>query len=71
MGNFFSDADIPKLSENQAKFCEEDLTEKDLYNYLKCTQKGKYRGNDGLTKKFYFTQRMLIIQPFSYRILFL
>ena len=55
MGNFFSGADIPKLSENQAKFCEEDLTEKDLYNYLKCTQKGKYRGNDGLTKKFYFT----------------
>ena len=30
MGNFFSDVDIPKLSENQVKLCEENLTEKDL-----------------------------------------
>ena len=27
---FFSDADTPKLSENQAKLCEESLTKKDL-----------------------------------------
>ena len=27
---FFSDVDIPKLSENQVKICEENLTEKDL-----------------------------------------
>ena len=30
MKNFFSDVDIPKLSENQVKLCEENLTEKDL-----------------------------------------
>ena len=28
MRNFFSDVDIPKLSENQVKICEESLTEK-------------------------------------------
>ena len=30
MENFFSDVDIPKLSENQIKLCEENLTEKDF-----------------------------------------
>ena len=38
MGKFFSDADIPKLSETQAKLCEEGLNEKDLYNSLKSLQ---------------------------------
>ena len=33
---FFSDADTPKLSENQAKLCEESLTEKDLNFFEKC-----------------------------------
>ena len=28
MENFFSDVDIPKLSENQVKLCEKNLTEK-------------------------------------------
>ena len=32
MEKFFSDVDIPELSENQAKLCEENLTKKDLYN---------------------------------------
>ena len=35
METFFSDLDTPKLSENQAKLCGENLTEKDLYNPLK------------------------------------
>ena len=48
--NFFSNFDIPKLSENQAKNCEENLTEKDLYNSLKSMQSKKSPGNDGLTK---------------------
>ena len=52
MGNFFSDVDIPKLSENQVKLCEENLTEKDLYNSLKSMQSDKSPGNDGLTKEF-------------------
>ena len=50
MKNFFSDVDIPKLSENQTKLCEENLTEKDLYNSLKSMQSDKSPGNDGLTK---------------------
>ena len=38
MGKFFIDADFPKLSETQAKLCEEGLNEKDLYNSLKSLQ---------------------------------
>ena len=53
MEKFFSDVDIPKLSENQVKLCEENLTEKDLHNSLKSMQSDKSKGNDGLTKEFY------------------
>ena len=55
MENFFSDVDIPKLSQNQAKLCEENLTETDLYNSLKSMQSDESPGNNGLTKKFYET----------------
>ena len=48
METFFSYVDIPKLSENQAKLCEENLTGKDLYNSLKNMQSDKSPGNDGL-----------------------
>ena len=50
MEKFFSDIDIPKLSKNQVKLCEEDLTEKDLYNLLKSIQSDKSPGNDELAK---------------------
>ena len=52
---FFSDINILKLSENQAKLCEENLTEKDLYNSLKAMQSDKSPGDDKLTKEFYET----------------
>ena len=55
MENFFSDVDIPKLSENQKKLCEKNLTWKYLYNSLKSMQSDKSPGNDGLTKEFYET----------------
>ena len=45
--NVFSDVDVTKLSENQAKICEEDLTKKDS---LKTMQNDKPPGNNGLTK---------------------
>ena len=44
-----SDVDIPKVSENQAKICGEDLTKKDLHKFLKSTQDDKSPGNNGLT----------------------
>ena len=44
-----------KLSEDQVKLCEEDLTEKDLYKSLRSMQNDKSHGNDGLTKEFYET----------------
>ena len=55
MENFFSDVDIPKLSENQAKLCEYDLTEKSLCNSLKSMENDKSPSNDGLTKEFHET----------------
>ena len=47
MESFFSDVDIPKLSENRVKLCEENLTEKDFYNSLKSMQSDKSPGSDG------------------------
>ena len=46
----FSDVDIPELTEYQAKLYEEDLTKKDLYNFLKSMQYGKSSSKDKLTK---------------------
>ena len=53
MEKFFSN--VLKLPENQARFCEETLTEKDLYNSLESMPNCKYPGNGGLTKGFYET----------------
>ena len=53
--DFLNGIDVPKLSENQVKPCEEDLTEKDLYNSLRSMQNDKSPVNDGLTKEFYET----------------
>ena len=55
METFFSGVDIPKLSKNQSKLCEENVTEKDLYNTLKSMQSDKSPGNDGSAKEFYDT----------------
>ena len=42
--------DVPKLSEDQVKIFEEDLTEKDLCRSLRSMQNDKSQGNNGLTK---------------------
>ena len=55
METFFSGVDIPKLSKNQSKLCEENVTAKDLYNSLKSMQSDKSPGNDGSAKEFYDT----------------
>ena len=47
--SFLSHINIPKLSEDKEKLCEE---EKDS---LKTMQNDKFPGNDGLTKKIYET----------------
>ena len=48
--SFLSHINIPKLSEDKRKLCEEDLTEKDLCNSLKSMQNDKSPGNDVLTE---------------------
>ena len=48
--SFLSHINIPKLSEDKRKLCEEDLIEKDLCNSLKSMQNDKSPGKDGLTK---------------------
>ena len=55
MENFLTEVSIQKLFENQEKLCEENLTEKDLYNSFKSMQSNNSPGNDGLTKEFYET----------------
>ena len=53
--NFLRHLNIPKLSEDKSKLCEEDLTEKDLYDSQKSMRNSKSPGNNDLTKEFYET----------------
>ena len=53
--DFLNVTDVPKLSEDQIKLSEEDLTEKDLYKSLRSTQNDKSPKSDGLTNKLYKT----------------
>ena len=41
---------FPKLPEDKSKLCEEDLTEKDLYDSPKSMQNDKSLVNNGSTK---------------------
>ena len=50
---FLNHINIPKFSEGKAKLCEEDLSEKDLYDFLKGLRSDKPPGNGGLTKKLW------------------
>ena len=50
--SFLNQINIPRLSEDKAKLCEKDLTEKDLFDSLKSIQNDRTPGNDGLTKNF-------------------
>ena len=51
--DFLNAIEVPKLSEDQAKFCDKYLIGK--YTFHKSMQNGKSLGNDGLTKDFYET----------------
>ena len=53
--DFLNVIDVLKISEDQVKLCEEDLTKKDLYKSLRSMQNDKSPSNDGLTKEFYKT----------------
>ena len=55
LNNFLSDLSIPSLSETQKQICEEELTEKDIYESMISFDNNKSPGNDGLTKEFYQT----------------
>ena len=48
---FFNDVYISKPSENQSKFCEEDLTELDLYNSLKSMERVKISRQKWMNKR--------------------
>ena len=45
--NYPRHLNIPKLPEDKSKLCEEDLTEKGLYDSLRSMQNDKSPGNDG------------------------
>ena len=52
---FFTNVTTPKLSEEEKEFCETELTIKELFKNLKCFQKNKSPGLDGLTAEFYIS----------------
>ena len=52
---FYSNDDLPKLSEQQKESCEDTLTEQELLATLKTFRKNKSPGIDGLTAEFYLT----------------
>ena len=52
---FLNDLSIPPLSETQKQICEDELTEKDIYESMISFDNNKSPGNDGLTKEFYQT----------------
>ena len=68
MENFFSNVDIPNLSENQKKLCGENSTWKYLYISLKSMQSEKSPGNDGLTREFYETLWTELKEIFVYSV---
>ena len=53
--DFLNVIDASKLSEDQVKLWENDLTENDLYKSLRSMPNNKSPGSDGLTKEFYET----------------
>ena len=55
INHFLNTLDTPKLSAHQIILCDIELTEKDLYDFMKSMKNGKSPGNDGLTKEFYVT----------------
>ena len=55
LNNFLNDLSIPSSSETQKQICEEELTEKDIYESMISFDNNKSPGNDGLTKEFYQT----------------
>ena len=44
---------LPSVTNDQKVVCDNDLTDKELYNALKGMPNSKSPGNDGLTKEFY------------------
>ena len=55
LNNFLRDLSIPSLPETQKQICEEELTEKGIYESMISFDNKKSPGNDGLTKEFYQT----------------
>ena len=52
LNNFLNDMSIPYLSETQKQTCEEELTEKDIYESIISFENNKSPSNDELTKGF-------------------
>ena len=50
---FFRNVTTPKLSEEQKKLCEADLTTNELFKCLKTFRKNKSPGLDGITAEFF------------------
>ena len=66
--SFLSHINIPKLSKDKAKLCDEELTERDLYGSLRSMQNDKSPGSNGLTKENYETYWNELKDSFIYSV---
>ena len=53
--NFLNDITVASRTTEESRSCEENLTEKEIYNSLISLENNKSPDNDGLTKEFYYT----------------
>ena len=51
--HFFQNVNTPKLTEDQKRFCDSEISENELYETLKTFSKSKSPGLDGITAEFY------------------
>ena len=50
--DYLNPIEIPKLTKEQSRKCEGEITEEDFLKALKKMPKNKSPGNDGITKEF-------------------
>ena len=51
--NYFKTLNLPKLTDNESRLCEGELTKRECWEALRTMGNNKSPGNDGLSKEFY------------------
>ena len=51
--NYLKTRNLPKLTDNESRLCEGELTKRECWEALQTMENNKSPGNDGLSKEFY------------------